>query len=91
MEGLVKVLADKSKREQIRKSVLEGESHKPSSVALAGWDSYLVTVAKKNTHLIGNISSDIAEEQKRDLFSAENFEFHFFPSYPIPNAKSSIL
>ena len=68
IEELVDALADKSKREQIRKAVLEGEPHKPSSVALAGWDSYLVTVAKKNTHLIGKILSDIAEEQKRDPF-----------------------
>jgi N-acyl-D-aspartate/D-glutamate deacylase len=68
IEELAEALADKSKREQIRKSVLEGEPHKPSSVALAGWDSYLVTVAKKNTHLIGKILSDIAEEQKRDPF-----------------------
>jgi len=68
VEELSKALADKSKREQIRKSVLKGEPHKPSSVALAGWDSYLVTVAKKNTHLIGKILSDIAKEQKRDPF-----------------------
>ncbi len=68
IEELAKALTDKSKREQIRKSVLEGEPHKPSSVALAGWDSYLVTVAKKNTHLIGKILSDIAKEQKRDPF-----------------------
>jgi N-acyl-D-aspartate/D-glutamate deacylase len=68
VDELAKALADKSKREQIRKSVLEGEPHKPSSVALAGWDSYLVTVTKKNTHLIGKILSDIAMEQKRDPF-----------------------
>ena len=68
VDELSKALTDKSKREQIRKSVLEGEPHKPSSVALAGWDSILVTVAKKNTHLIGKILSDIAEEQKRDPF-----------------------
>ncbi len=68
IEELAGALTDKSKREQIRKSVLEGEPYKPSSVALAGWDSYLVTVAKKNTHLIGKILSDIAEEQKRDPF-----------------------
>ncbi len=68
VDELSKALADKSKREQIRISVLEGEPHKPSSVAIAGWDSYLVTVAKKNTHLIGKILSDIAEEQKRDPF-----------------------
>jgi len=68
VEELARALADKSKRELIRKSVLEGEPHRPSSVALAGWDSYLVTVAKKNTHLIGKILSDIAREQKRDPF-----------------------
>lgn len=68
VEELAKALADKSKREQIRKSVLEGEPYKPSSVALAGWDSYLVTVAQKNTHLIGKILSDIADEQNRDPF-----------------------
>jgi len=68
VEELAKALADKSQREQIRKSVLEGEPHKPSSVALAGWDSYLVTVAKKNAHLIGKILSDIAKEQNRDPF-----------------------
>jgi len=69
VDELAKALADKSKREQIRKSVLEGEPHRPSSVALAGWDSYLVTVAEKNTHLIGKILSDIAKEQKRDPFN----------------------
>ncbi len=68
VDELAKALADKSKREQIRKSVLEGKPHKPSSVALAGWDSYLVTIAEKNTHLIGKILSDIAKEQKRDPF-----------------------
>jgi len=68
VDELAKALADKSKREQIRKSVLEGEPHRPSAVALAGWDSYLVTVAEKNTHLIGKILSDIAKEQKRDPF-----------------------
>jgi N-acyl-D-amino-acid deacylase len=69
VEELAMALSDKSKRKQIRKSVLEGEPHKPSSVALAGWDSVLVTVAKKNTHLIGKILSDIAKEQKRDAFN----------------------
>jgi len=68
VKELAKALADESKRAKIRKSVLEGEPHKPSSVALAGWDSYLVTVARKNTHLLGKILSDIAEEQNRDPF-----------------------
>jgi N-acyl-D-amino-acid deacylase len=68
MEELAEALSDSSKREQIKKSVLEGTSDRPSSVALAGWDSYLVQVAEKNEHLIGKILSDIAEEQKRDPF-----------------------
>ncbi len=68
VDELAKALADKSKRAQIKKAVLEGEPYKPSAVALAGWDSYLVTVAKKNTHLIGKILSDIAKEQKKDPF-----------------------
>jgi len=68
VKELAKALADEAKRAKIRKSVLEGEPNKPSSVALAGWDSYLVTVAKKNTHLIGKILSDIAEEQNTDPF-----------------------
>ncbi|NIO48250.1 MAG: amidohydrolase family protein [Candidatus Aminicenantes bacterium] len=68
VDELAKALADKSKREQIRKSVLEGEPHRPSAVALAGWDSYLVTIAEKNKHLVGKILSDIAKEQKRDPF-----------------------
>jgi N-acyl-D-amino-acid deacylase len=68
VEELAKALADKTKREQIRKSVLEGDPYNPSSVALAGWDSYLITVAKKNAHLIGKILSDIAKEQTRDPF-----------------------
>jgi len=68
VEELAKALADESKREEIRTSVLEGELNRPSSVALAGWDSYLITVAEKNADLIGQILSDIAEEQDRDPF-----------------------
>ena len=68
IEELAKALADPSKRERIRKSVLEGKPHLPSSVALAGWDSALITDAKKNTHLIGRILSDVAQEQNRDPF-----------------------
>ena len=68
VDELAKALADKSKRKQIRKSVLEGEPHRPSAVALAGWDSYLVTIAEKNAHLVGKILSDIAKEQNKDPF-----------------------
>ena len=65
---LAKALSDDSKREEIRQSVLVGSPHRPSSVAQAGWDSYLVVVAEKNAQLIGKILSDIAAEQGRDPF-----------------------
>ncbi len=65
---LKKALADKSKREQIRQSVLVGIPHNPSPVAVSGWDGYAVVAAKKNTQLIGKIFSDLAKEQKRDPF-----------------------
>ncbi len=65
---LAKALSDSAKRRKIRQSVLEGSLHRPSSVAIAGWDSYLVVVAEKNADLIDKILSDIAEEQGRDPF-----------------------
>ncbi len=68
IDELAKALSDESKREQIRESVLVGTPNRPSSVAIAGWDSYLVVVANKNADLIGRILSDIAEEQNRDPF-----------------------
>lgn len=68
VDELAKALSDESKRGQIRESVLVGRPNRPSSVALAGWDSYLVVVANKNADLIGRILSDIAEEQNRDPF-----------------------
>ena len=68
VDELADALSDESKREQIRESVLVGTPDRPSSVALAGWDSYLVVVADKNADLIGQILSDVAEEQNRDPF-----------------------
>ncbi len=65
---LAKALSDKSKRELIKQAVLVGTSERPSGVALAGWDSYMVVVSEKNTDLIGKILSDIAQEQNRDVF-----------------------
>jgi len=65
---LAKALEDDSKREQIRQSVLVGSPERPSAVAIAGWDSYLVVVAEKNADLVGRILTDIAEEQGRDPF-----------------------
>lgn len=68
IEELDKALSDKNKREQIRKSVLFGVPHNPSPVAVSGWDSYAVVAARKNTHLIDKIISDLALEQQRDAF-----------------------
>jgi N-acyl-D-aspartate/D-glutamate deacylase len=68
IEELAKALSDKSKREQIKKSVLEGTPHDPSPLAISGWDSYGIVAAKKNTHLIGKIISDLAAEQNKDAF-----------------------
>ncbi|MGH9323998.1 MAG: N-acyl-D-amino-acid deacylase family protein, partial [Vicinamibacteria bacterium] len=68
IDELAKALSDESKRERIRQAVLFGSPHRPSAVALAGWDSYLVVVAQKNADLVGQILSDIAEEQGRDPF-----------------------
>jgi N-acyl-D-aspartate/D-glutamate deacylase len=68
MAELARALSDKSKREEIKQWVLVGSPHRPSSVAIAGWDSYLVVTAKKNPHLVGKILSDVAEEQGRDPF-----------------------
>jgi N-acyl-D-amino-acid deacylase len=68
IEELEKALSDKTKREEIRRSVLFGVPHDPSPVAVSGWDSYAVVVARKNTHLIDKILSDLATEQQRDAF-----------------------
>jgi N-acyl-D-aspartate/D-glutamate deacylase len=68
VDELAKALSDPAKREQIRESVLVGRPDRPSAVAIAGWDSYLVVVANKNADLVGRILSDIAEEQNRDPF-----------------------
>ncbi len=68
IDELAKALSDKSKREQVKKSVLEGTPHDPSPLAISGWDSYGIVAAKKNTHLIGKIISDLATEQNRDAF-----------------------
>lgn len=69
VDELAKALSDKSKREQIRQSVLIGEPpYNPSPVAIGGWHNFVTVVSKKNVHLIGKIFSDLATEQKRDIF-----------------------
>jgi N-acyl-D-aspartate/D-glutamate deacylase len=65
---LAKALADRTKREKIRESVLVGTPTDPSPVAVSGWDSYAVVAAQKNTQLLGKIFSDLAAEQNRDPF-----------------------
>jgi hypothetical protein len=45
-----------------------GVPHNPSPIAVSGWDSYAVVAAKKYTHLIDKILSDLAFEQQRDAF-----------------------
>jgi N-acyl-D-aspartate/D-glutamate deacylase len=65
---LAGALKDKSKMDAIRQSVLVGTPTDPSPVAVSGWDSYAIVAAEKNTHLIGKIFSDLAEEENRDPF-----------------------
>ena len=68
IEELENALKDRAKRDEIRNSVLFGVPHNPSPVAVSGWDSYAVVAARKNTHLIDKILSDLALEQQRDAF-----------------------
>jgi len=68
IEELDNALKDKAKREEIRRSVLFGVPHNPSPIAVSGWDSYAVVAAKRNTHLIDKILSDLALKQQRDAF-----------------------
>jgi len=68
IEELENALKDRAKRDEIRNSVLFGVPHNPSPVAVSGWDSYAVVAARKNTHLIDKIISDLALEQQRDAF-----------------------
>ena len=65
---LVKALSDKSKWERIKEATNVGFPHEPSRQAMWGWDSFTIVTAKKNTHLIDKILSDLAQEQKRDAF-----------------------
>ncbi len=83
MEELTKALSDQSKRAQIKETTVVGFPNRPSAIARWGWDSFPIVHAKKNTHLIGKILSDLAEEQKRnpfdiieDLFIEERDDVH---------------
>jgi N-acyl-D-aspartate/D-glutamate deacylase len=68
VDELAKALQDPAKRAQIKKLTAEGSPHKSNFAVLYGWDSCSVVFAEKNTHLIGKIVSDIADEQKKDPF-----------------------
>jgi len=68
LDELVKALSDPSKRAQIKEATAIGLPHRPSAIARWGWDSFPVVIAKKNTHLIGKVLSELAQEQKKDPF-----------------------
>ena len=87
MDELEKALSDPSKRAQIKEATSLGLPlglhHRPSAFARWGWDSFPVVVTKKNTHLLGKVISELAEEQNRDpfdvvedLFLQERDEIH---------------
>lgn len=67
-DEVIKALKDKEKREQIKKLTETGYPHDPGPIAMWGWDNYTVMVADKNSHLIGKLISDLAQEQGRDAF-----------------------
>ncbi|UCC38744.1 MAG: D-aminoacylase [Candidatus Aminicenantes bacterium] len=67
-DELAKALADKEKKAGIRKITIEGDPEKVNWVKTWGWHNFTIVSAKKNTHLIGKIISDLAQEQKRDAF-----------------------
>ncbi|MFC2169273.1 amidohydrolase family protein [Acidobacteriota bacterium] len=68
VDELKKALADKPKRDQIKKMTVEGLPHDPSPVAMWGWHDFTILVADKNSHLMGRNFTDLAAEQEKDLF-----------------------
>jgi len=67
-DELAKALEDPSMRKKIRKLTLEGDPEKVNWIVVEGWDNIAVVSAKKNTHLLNTILSDLAVEQKTDPF-----------------------
>ncbi|MFC2163727.1 amidohydrolase family protein [Acidobacteriota bacterium] len=67
-EELAKALRDPSMRKKIRKLTLEGDPEKVNWIVVEGWDNIAVVSAKKNTHLLNKILSDLATEENRDPF-----------------------
>jgi len=68
IDGLAEALADKGKREAIRKLTVEGDPEKVNWVKTWGWHNFTIVSVKENEHLIGKLISDLAEEQGRDPF-----------------------
>ena len=68
MNELLKALSDKSKREQIKKTTLEGRPNDPSPIAMWGWHNYTILTSKKHPQLNEKNMIDPIEEQKRDGF-----------------------
>jgi len=67
-DELGKALADRTKRQEIKKITIEGDPEKVNWVANWGWHNFSIVSAKKNTHLIGKIISDLAQAQQKDAF-----------------------
>ena len=68
MDELKKALADKTKREQIKKMTVEGLPHAPSAVAMWGWHDSTVMVSDKYPQYVGKNFIDIFEELGGDPF-----------------------
>jgi len=68
IDGLAEALADKEKREAIRKITIEGDPEEVNWVKTWGWHNFTIVSVGKNKNLVGKILSDLAEEQGRDAF-----------------------
>jgi N-acyl-D-amino-acid deacylase len=68
VDGLADALADKDRRQAIRKWTTEGDPDKVNWVKTWGWHNFTIVDAKKNKRLIGKLISDLAEQQKKDPF-----------------------
>ena len=68
MEELKNALADRTKREQIKKMTVEGRPHAPSAVAMWGWHDNTVMISDKYPQFEGKNFIDIFEELGGDPF-----------------------
>jgi N-acyl-D-amino-acid deacylase len=67
-DKLAEALADPLVRQKIKELTLEGDPEKVNWIVVEGWDNIAVVSAKRNTHLLNAILSDLAAEQKTDPF-----------------------